>query len=318
MGSLHCDADTGGGIVALCAWAAHVLRNDASVSLPLAAACSDGSASRCLEYLHTGRMYSSPTDFFLTRSPLLPPRFVLLTQGCPPQPPCRYASLLSALGGPTVPPSPAAAVALVSHLSNMRNDSSRLRAAAAVVAAGGLTASGHLRLLEAAACAGVAQSQSLIASTPLAPFNSCADAFRNAPVAPPRDIEDCLLEWLCYCQAHFSESIGGTLPALLANDDLLLDCAGKLPPPPSHPAPPLPLPSKLTHSALPNVSDGIAIFCILAVHAPWTRPVHQRMILQPSTLSHRLSNLHIVLALCTKMKLPVFLAAEQLAAPRPQ
>lgn len=56
-----------------------------------------------------------------------------------------------------------------------------------------------------------------------------ADAFRNAPVASPRDIEDCLLEWLCYCQAHFSESIGGTLPSLLANDDLLLDCAGTLP-----------------------------------------------------------------------------------------
>ena len=56
MASLHCDADTGGGIVALCSWAAHVLRNDASLSLPLAAACSDGSWSRCLEYLQTGRM----------------------------------------------------------------------------------------------------------------------------------------------------------------------------------------------------------------------------------------------------------------------
>ena len=66
----------------------------------------------------------------------------------------RYSSLLSALGGPLVPPSPAAAVALVGHLSNMRNDQSRLRAAAAVVGAGSLTASGHLRVLEAAACAG--------------------------------------------------------------------------------------------------------------------------------------------------------------------
>ncbi len=66
----------------------------------------------------------------------------------------RYSSLLSALGGPLVPPSPAAAVALVGHLSNMRNDQSRLRAAAAVVGAGSLTASGHFRVLEAAACAG--------------------------------------------------------------------------------------------------------------------------------------------------------------------
>ena len=56
-----------------------------------------------------------------------------------------------------MPPSPAAAVALVGHLASMRNDQSRLRAAAAVIAAGGLTASGHLRLLEAAACAGTAQ-----------------------------------------------------------------------------------------------------------------------------------------------------------------
>jgi hypothetical protein len=56
MASLHCDADTGGGIVALCSWAAHVLRNDASLSLPLATACSEGSWSRCLDYLQTGHM----------------------------------------------------------------------------------------------------------------------------------------------------------------------------------------------------------------------------------------------------------------------
>ncbi len=70
-----------------------------------------------------------------------------------------------------------------------------------------------------------------------------ADAFRNAPVSSPRDIEDCLLEWLCYCQAHFSESIGGTLPSLLANDDLLLDCAGQFPRSAARsfcPSPPLP------------------------------------------------------------------------------
>jgi hypothetical protein len=57
MSGLHCDADTGSGIVALCSWAAHVLRSDASLSLPLASACSDGSISRCLEHLQTGRMY---------------------------------------------------------------------------------------------------------------------------------------------------------------------------------------------------------------------------------------------------------------------
>jgi hypothetical protein len=60
------------------------------------------------------------------------------------------------------------------------------------------------------------------------------------------------------------------------------------------------------------------MFCVLAVHAPWTRPMHKRMLMQPKTLSDRVSNLHIVLALCAKMQLPVFVAAEQLAAPRPQ
>ena len=140
----------------------------------------------------------------------------------------RYSSLLSALGGPVIPSSPADAVALVSHLSSMRNDASRLRAAAAVVAAGGLTASGHLRVLEAAACAGTTHCSALPPSYAAHHSTISADAFRNAPVSSPRDIEDCLLEWLCYCQAHFSESIGGTLPSLLANDDLLLDCAGTL------------------------------------------------------------------------------------------
>ncbi len=46
--------------------------------------------------------------------------------------------------------------------------------------------------------------------------------------------------------------------------------------------------------------------------------MHKRMLMQPKTLADRISNLHIVLALCDKMKLPVFVAAEQLAAPRPQ
>ena len=75
--------------------------------------------------------------------------------------------------------------------------------------------------------------------------------------------------------------------------------------------------------------------------------MHKRMHLQPKTLSDRVSNLHIVLALCAKMQLPVrctpppppspitsyfrstpppptlsfcqvFGAPEQLAAPRPQ
>ncbi len=81
---------------------------------------------------------------------------------------------------------------------------------------------GCLKLLHAQ----VPHSRSL--PRPTAHYSAAfSDAFRNAPVTSPRDIEDCLLEWLCYCQAHFSESIGGTLPSLLANDDLLLDCAGE-------------------------------------------------------------------------------------------
>jgi hypothetical protein len=124
---------------------------------------------------------------------------------------------------------------------------------------------------------------------------------------------------MCYGQAHFSESIGGTLPSLLANDDLLLDCAGERPlySAPAKLTPPI-LIHRSTSETLPLDSDGIAIFCVLAVHAPWTRSTHKRMVMQPKTLSHRLSNLHIVLALCAKMKLPVFVTAEQLASPRPQ
>ena len=225
----------------------------------------------------------------------------------------RYSSLLSALGGPLVPPSPAAAVALVGHLSNMRNDQSRLRAAAAVVGAGSLTASGHLRVLEAAACAGAPHL--------LLPLHDVTRLHPQMRFGMRRYLPRVILKTVCWngCASARRTSLRASA-ALCPRCWPTTTCSSTAQAIPfaCSPCPRRYSSPQIAPIAHQFVSDGIAIFCVLAVHAPWTRPLHKRVLMQPTTLSDRLSNLHIVLALCTKMHLPVFVVAEQLAAPRPQ